>query len=179
MNTPYTLDSLTTLLSANDADVSLYGTGEAKTLAHLLKEVNGGEVALEISDGRLLRKAIVITVEVWFGQFRLTEDRQVFTDGRVRNRKLTALAEKATPGESYEDAARRGMTEELGFAEVLSLEFLEEKVSVKESPSYPGLASEYTVVCFKAEISSEQYRPEGYVENQPDKSTYFVWKNVK
>jgi hypothetical protein len=34
------------------------------------------------------------------------------------------------------------------------------------------------MVHYDAEISKEDFNAEGYVENQKDKSTYFVWKEA-
>lgn len=44
-----------------------------------------------------------------------------------------------------------------------------------DSISYSGLRSEKILYAFEAIFSDEQYNPEGYIEVQPDKTTYFGW----
>lgn len=46
----------------------------------------------------------------------------------------------------------------------------------RESSSFPGLISRYSVSCFEVYLTSEQFNPEGYVEEQEDKTTFFVWE---
>ena len=73
----------------------------------------------------------------------------------------------------------RGIQEELGISGEVALTQIgtdEEKVT---SFSYPGLESQYVRHKFLAILNDNQFKPEGYVENQPDKSTFFVWEEVK
>ena len=49
----------------------------------------------------------------------------------------------------------------------------------KVSPSYPGLATEYLRHEMKTNLSAAAFKPEGYIEHQADKSTYFVWRELK
>ena len=175
------IQSLITLLSENNVDPSPFGQGEAKTLAHLLKEVEEGETVFEVEGGVLRRVISLVSIQIQSPfEETLVEDRQVFVDGRVRERGLTALAEKFKPGEDPLKAARRALQEELGLsAEIAeSLAFLEggTEEKVKTSPSYPGLISVYRVTNLSVELPVVAYDPNGYIERQPDKSTYFLWK---
>jgi hypothetical protein len=45
----------------------------------------------------------------------------------------------------------------------------------KESPSYPGIQNENTILSAIVTLSDEQYNPEGYIESQSKKNTYFKW----
>jgi len=46
------------------------------------------------------------------------------------------------------------------------------------SQSYPGLKSKYKGHVFNCTLIDSQYKPEGYVEVQKDKSTYFIWEKM-
>ena len=175
------MNSLISLLSEHGIDTSLFGQGQAKTLSHLLKEVEEGEAVFEVESGVLRRVISLVSIQIQspYGE-QLVEDRQVFKDGRVRERGLTALAEKFKPGEDRIVAARRALQEELGVSAEIAdtLVFLEggTEEKVKTSPSYPGLISVYRVTNLSVELPAAAYDPSGYIEKQSDKSTYFLWK---
>ena len=175
------IKSLVSLLNENNVNPNLFGKGEAKTLAHLLKEVEEGETVFEVEGGVLRRVISLVFIEIQspYGE-KLVEDRQVFVDGRVRERGLTALAEKFKPGEDPFAAAKRALQEELGVSAEIAdtLTFLEggNSEKVKTSPSYPGLVSVYRVTNLSVQLPVAAYDPTGYVERQPDKSTYFSWQ---
>ncbi len=163
-------------------DLSLWGQGEAKTVENLSSEINDGEVELvSTPNGKLTRKVAVANIDVTYinsaGQhYRLIERRQVLTDGRERMRTLeTSVAEKLKAGEDVLSAAKRGVEEELGISNAI-LESRGTEQKLLDSPSYPGLISQYEVHKFSTSLSNEQYKPEGYVEKQADKSTYFEWE---
>src|SRR3989338_6776847 len=90
-NHTMTKAELVGILLAGGINVSLYGLGKAKTLDHLLREVESGEAELRKDEtGRLPRVPRVAKGEVLYrtpaGGLRLCEDRQVFTDCRERRR---------------------------------------------------------------------------------------------
>lgn len=166
-------------------DVSAWGTGQAKTLAHLLKEIESGETILVVGEsGELLRKVVVGGADIYYQsptgeKYRLKEDRQVFNDGRTRRRDLgQAVSEKMKPGEEPQAAMIRGI-QELGISGDIALVVDGVDEQKIDSPSYPGLKSQYIRHKFRATLSDDQFKPEGYVEKQADKSTYFVWEKVK
>lgn len=43
------------------------------------------------------------------------------------------------------------------------------------SLSYPGLTSKYKGHQFTCYLTEQQFNPEGYIEKQEDKSTFFTW----
>jgi len=158
-----------------------WGTGKAKSLAHLIKEIVSGETMLLDRDGALVRQVSVAQADITFrgpeGLLKLVELRQVFTDGRVRERNNAfSLAEKMEPGEDPAQAIERGIREELGVEGDLPIQFVGEECEGMFSPSYPGLFSEYRFFRYTVEFWADQYRPEGYIETQPDKTTYFGWQ---
>ncbi|MBP9749579.1 MAG: hypothetical protein KBD21_02520 [Candidatus Pacebacteria bacterium] len=175
--------STESLLRTNSIPLNLWGQGSAKTLDHLKKEVAEGETVLVEEEGKLLRLTtvlyIIVECEVGAEWFRLREDRQEFVDGRVRRRAYMwgSLAEKMKAGECpTEGAVLRALSEEIGVSSVKSAHLLQIEVSEEESPSYPGLQARFTNHKWVVEMCPADFHPDGYVEVQPDKSTYFVWE---
>lgn len=160
-----------------------WGQGKAKTLEHLNKEINDGETILREEDGKLYRELFVTAATIRYREngktYQLVEEKQVFTDGRTRERKLAnSLSEKIKPDEDPDTAIIRGIEEELGIQGHLNAVPRENNQSVEESPSFPGLLTRYNVNVYDVDISSDQYNPDGFQEEQTDKTTYFVWKEV-
>lgn len=179
------LHCLEELLNSYEIDTSNWGTGNAKTIEHLLSEMINNEATLVISeDGKLLKKTEVARASVYYNNidngklYRLVEDRQIFKDGRERRRnsKSRAVFEKMQPNEIPEQAMLRGIREELGVLGDITLTYIKTGEYYGDSISYPGLQSEKILYTFEAIFSKEQFNPDGYIEVQPDKTTYFVWK---
>lgn len=108
----------------------------------------------------------------------LKEDYQKFKDGRVRKRKMDAsVAEKLDKNDrNLISAVIRGIKEEL------DVDISESQISnngknrkIMDSMSYPGLNSIIDLFKYTVILNDSQYNPDGYVENQEDKSTYFKW----
>lgn len=164
-----------------------WGTGAAKTLDHLVKEVLKGESILEENEkGELVRKLAVLWVNVFHktpnGEtYRLKEEKQIFKDGRERRRELEgSIAEKLQAGEQPDDSSiTRALKEELDINSTVSSEAKGEDVTKSDSPSFPGLGMEMKNHHFDVEIDDKEFKPGGYTENQPDKDTYFVWEKVE
>lgn len=185
--TEATEEIIAALLSQHEIDLSQYGQGSAKSLASLVKEVNEGEAALTTNDrGELIRCISVAKANITYRMpdgrvLRLKEDRQEFTDGRVRQRDTAlgdgAISEKMHAGEDPTGAIVRAIRDEelkidTGFTVSDQPHISTEEV---ESPSFPGLMTQYTIFRFGVALSDEAFRPEGYTETQPDKTTYWVW----
>lgn len=167
-------------------DTSKWGTGQTKTLAHLQKEIESGETVLVVKEnGKILRRVVVGGADIHYispdgKKYRLKEEKQVFRDGRERRRDLgNAVSEKMKPDENPKEAMARGIAEELGIEGGVSLTETGTDEHFIESPSYPGLQSQYVTYKFQVTLNDQQFNPDGYVENQSDKSTYFVWEEVK
>ena len=175
-------EELVAMLTENGIDAELYGTGVAKTIDHLLREINCGETTLDVANSKLVRRVRVMQIEVYSETddghsiriWKLRETKQVFKDGRVRVRKLGfSVAEKMLPNEEPKDAVLRALKEELGVTEIISLRPITTEIpEVKESSSYPGLYTHFerynTSVLIK-------HNNDGFIEEQPDKTTYFEW----
>lgn len=175
-------DSLQTFLEAHNISLQKWGMGEAKTLDHLLAEINTGEVIITVKDCRVIRTISTAAVNVYYAEetrrLLLVEDRQVFSDGRIRRRNLsTSLGEKVKSGETPEVTAQRAVEEELGVRE--NLTFIPKPVIEKPSlpsESFPGLSVVNVLYRFDVFLPAQFYKPEGYIEHQADKTTYFIWK---
>jgi hypothetical protein len=160
---------------ADVLDLSLFGVGAAKTFAELEAEIQSGECEICWEDDRPIRLIQIVNVHVrsHTGQ-RLLEDRQEFTDGRVRRRGLVGLAEKLQIGETPAAAAKRALAEELGIEAALEIVPIAEETGERFSDSYPGLLNRHHTHIFQVTLPENLYRS-FYVEVQPTKKTFFVW----
>ncbi|HJZ04801.1 hypothetical protein A2634_00945 [Candidatus Amesbacteria bacterium RIFCSPHIGHO2_01_FULL_48_32] len=177
------LNELKEFLNSRKIPYEEWGTGESKTLAHLLTEIRSGEVKIEDSGKKVLRSVKGVGINVFFSQgqgvLKLVEEKQVFSDGRERRRSLsTSIGEKMRPGELPDEAAIRTLKEELG---IIGVALFNTGVEDREqilSTSYPGLWSKYKVYIYETRLSPYHFRPEGYVEVQDDKTSYFIWQPI-
>lgn len=179
-----TKNRITDLLRESHIPFEKWGTGMAKTIDHLVNEVRSGEATLEPNGNTLVRKLNVATVNVFHvtesATLKLYEEKQVFADARERRRELpSSLSERLGPAENPFHAARRAFWEELAIIEDIDVN-LKGFNFVKEesSPSFPGLPTWYALWHFNARIPRHLYLPEGYIERQEDKSSYFVWRDI-
>jgi hypothetical protein len=164
------------ILGIQKIDWQKWGTGDSKTVDHLLNEINTGESILN----GIIRFEKGVNIDVYYRQketiWKLIEEKQVFTDGRVKRRNLsTSIGEKMKPGESPLETAARGMREELGIIGVAFASLRFEDQPLVPSTSFPGLFTKRNVFFFETTLSAEQYNPEGYREIQADKTNYFIW----
>jgi hypothetical protein len=167
------------LLAAYSIPVSQWGTGVAKALDDLYNELRLGESQLVEQDGALVRLISGVSVRIYSQvegkRMLLKEDRQVFSDGRVRRREITGLGEKMGEGELSLAAARRVFTEELGIHELVPLvQIGEERRGPMTSNSFPGLLTKYETFLYESDMPAHLYREE-YQEIQPTKTSYFRW----
>lgn len=167
-------------------DKSLYGRGNAKSWNSLIREIETGECSIHWIGGKPVRRVVMICIQVQgdaqseFSNMRLFEAYQEFTDGRRRERGLWGVSEKMIPGEEPSFAAKRALKEELGFSEkeIQEVLFVHDPTIYregKESPSYPGLFSQFTRYQATAHLPQHLYK-ESYIEVQADKRTVFVWR---
>lgn len=162
--------------------ISSWGTGKSKELRDLYEELVNDECKL-IESGESLHRIIeFVGVEVFYkddegGIYHLVEDRQEFSDGRVRKRKmLSSVSEKMKFGESPSVAGVRGIKEELNI--VVSASQLSNHRDIQfngSSMSYPGLIAKYKGHQFTCYLNKEQFNADGYVEVQKRKKTFFKW----
>ena len=166
-------------------DFSKWGVGETKTLKHLQCEIDKKESTLvEDKRGNLLRKVMIVDAAIYHikdngRKYYLIEKKQVFADGRERQRDHGySVAEKAFVGEDPLVAIIRGIREELsicGPINPVKIWEVERKLFPK---SYPGLLTHYVGYGFEVFLNEKQFNPNGYIEGQEDKKTYFVWEEL-
>jgi hypothetical protein len=180
------LNALRQQLESAGIDLSEWGEGQTKTLTHLQREIENGETVLITSEkGELLRRVVVSSADIFYfspagKKYRLKEDKQVFKDGRERKRDLKqAVSEKVKLNEDPKNTIIRGMREELGIEGEISLTETGIDEQLLSSFSYPGLQSQYIRHKFETILTDQQFKFDGYIEKQEDKSTYFVWEEVK
>lgn len=173
-----TIEDLTKVLRENNIPIDTWGKGNAKTIKALLNEIVKKDCFIEGGTRYIEFAGIQIFYKTSDGKIlKLKEDRQEFKDGRTRRRIMTAsVGEKMLIGEDERLAAVRGIKEELGVDIDASQLSNETPIDYKDqSQSYPGLDTKYKGYGFDCYFNDEQFNPEGYVENQEDKDTYFVW----
>jgi len=167
-------------------EIHRWGTNNAKTIQHLIKEINEEETILcENDDGLLIRQINVVSAKIYFEtnegiKYILSEDRQVFTDGRIRTRQNdSSVSEKMKPNENPEYAIKRGIQEELNIQGDIVIIPYEKTTSTNYSDSYPTLLTQYTMHRFIVHLNETQFNINGYFEAQQDKTTYFIWIKVE
>jgi hypothetical protein len=171
------------LLNAG-VNIDSWGKGEAKSLGDLQKEIDEGESVLINEDEKLLRKVTVCTANVYYlspdhKKYRLKEGRQVFKDGRERRRALPqGVSGKMKAYEDPRNAMAREIKEELGLEGEVSLVDIGSDIKTINSPSYPGLQSQYLHYYFDSILTDQQFKFEGYIEEQDGLMTYFNWEEV-
>ena len=180
-----TIEALITQLKSNGIDLTKWGKGEAKTVEDLFREIESGETELTRDvKGKLIRKILGVGADVYYTNgektFRLKEQKQVFADGRERKRDFgRAVSGKIKFGETARDAIIREIEEELGIKNNYPMEELETLIDTQPSQSYPGLSSFFMVDVFKINLTRNQFKPEGYVEEENGLTTYFIWEEIK
>lgn len=173
---------LESFLDSNNVDFKKWGVGESKTLDHLLSEINSGESELQVDAGRIIRKVRGAAINVYYKNkdkvlLKLIEDRQIFNDGRERRRNIdTSIGEKMHPDEVPLETAVRAMNEELDITDVILSPIGVNKRNLTLSNSFPGLWTKNTIYLFETFLNDNQFKYEGYIEKQNDKTSYFIWK---
>ena len=181
-----TEDAVKEVLRQFGIPVDRWGKGSAKTVASLLNEIKVGETTLTEDGRELLRRtgfvALTVTYQGENGEQELYEKEQVFRDGRRRARSMDwSASEKLLREENPEAAVNRLLDEELSeiAAGIEKIKSTGETQEIKESPSYPGLKTEFTRYNFNGELGDSLFRPEGYILQEPDKTTHFAWRAKK
>ncbi len=180
-----TTDSLQEILEKNNIDTSFFGKNDAKRVEDLFNEIKNRESELVKEGDSIFRKINALSISVNYSKnqrkFVLVEDKQVFSDGRERQRSpMSSLSEKLKNGENIDEEINRALFEELGIKNKYDGIFLGEVKEEKESGSYPGLLTQYSFLKYQIFLEDEDFKEEGYIENEPSTglTTYFVWKEM-
>lgn len=177
------VNKLTQELTQSGIDIATWGQGEAKNVRNLAIEILQGEAVVQ--NGTRIVSVVDASIKYVdnFGRaYELRQEKQVFSDGRIRFRdhlEGISISEKIAWEESPLEALSRGMFEEFGiknYSLVSQNPIFSEQIQL--SQSYPGLISKYNLYFFEVLFSDDVFNPDGYVEVQPDKTTYFIWKEL-
>lgn len=176
-------DTLMEKLITGNISVEDYGVGNAKTVSHLLSEINEGEATVTIDEANnIYREVSVLWADVLCvcsdGRvYILKEDRQEFKDGRVKRRNLdSSIGEKLKPSEAPNDAVSRALREELSVEEIDRVYDVGYNERTFIPDTFPGIESTYKMHKYVTVIPEKEFKPEGYVEYQNDKTNYYVWE---
>ena len=181
----FTID-LKQLLEASGVDIGAWGKNATRNVIDLALEINARESKLSYGkDGRLQREIKFVAVEVVYKdpetglEYRLVEDRQEFKDGTVRKRDIAfSLAEKLKlTGKGMMTGVKKACVEELSIFDIQNSQITlgDTNISTGVSRGYPGLRTRYVAHPARVNLTREQFKPNGYTEEQPDKTTYFRW----
>jgi hypothetical protein len=175
------IDELSVWLTAKGINVSRWGAGGRKSVANLWDEIVNGETYIQ--DDPPLRMVNVTQVIVRKGNRFLREVEQEFGDGTCRPRN-NPPSEKMMHDESCTEAALRCLEEELGINKH-NVTFVtagcRQEQKVLESPSYPGLLSQYTFYIVEADVKglpdTDFWRDNSaFGQGDPIKRQHWVWR---
>lgn len=176
------LDDLKRWLTSQGIDISYWGEKSAKSVEDLWIELADGETYLQ--NNPPLRAISVAQVIIRRGDEVLIEAEQEFKDKRRRCRDIPP-SEKIKQGENYLDAIFRCLREELHIdldhVEILPSTYHQE-FSVRTSPSYPGLRTQYNFHIIEARVGelpgTDFWTTETANNGQdPIKRHHWVWRD--
>ncbi len=170
-------------LNEHEIDTSFWGVGVAKSVEDLWAEITSGESVLLAAPP--LRVVQVVNVIIRNGNKMLIEGEQQFRGNQNRYRGIP-LSEKMKPGETPVGAALRGIEEELRVKRERVTIFdssSEPQTTLRESPSFPGLRSQYNVHTVEVQIENlpdQTFWTDELPENSSDpvKRHQWQWKVV-
>lgn len=140
-------------LRVKKIDLSKWGRDGAKRAVDLWEELVSGDCFLQ--DNPPLRVVHFVQVIIERNGRRLIEAEQELGDGTRRQRRIPP-AEKMRPDEDVQAAALRGLQEELHItpdAATLFPQTYRQKQKQVDSPSYPGLLTQYTIHRIEAVVA--------------------------
>lgn len=132
-------------LLVRGVDADQWESGRHKSIDNLWAEIEAGESWIEQGNPPVRLLEVVHLIIRRNGR-RLVEARQEFASGSSRERGGPP-SEKLHPGESYLQAARRCLVEELGVdpgTATFHHSSYRQRIDQRDSPSYPGLPSRYS-----------------------------------
>ena len=148
------LQDLQTWLADKQIDSTLWGQLEGtKTIHHLWAEMVAGETVLQ--DNPPLRLVQAVEIIIYQGERILVEVAQEMEGGGMRPRHYPP-SEKIKRGETYQQAAIRGLQEELHVsptAVILHPETYRQHQQQIPSASYPGLDTRYHIHSITVEVA--------------------------
>jgi ADP-ribose pyrophosphatase YjhB (NUDIX family) len=173
------LQELHAWLEANGIDTTIWGQLEGtKTVLHLWDEIVAGETVLQ--DEPPLRIVNAVEIIIRQGNLILVEVAQEMVGGGTRPRHYPP-SEKIKRGETYQQAAIRGLFEELNIpatAITLQTETYQQRQRQIPSISYPGLNTLYQLHSLEAHVNglpSDNFTTNEAAGNSHDPVTRHHW----
>jgi hypothetical protein len=179
------MEALKNQLSSAGISTDTWGTGKSKSLKDLKKEIEEGKSTLIISgNGEILRKVKVAKIDLFFNgpkgkRFKLIEEKRLYSDGREKSRDTAhSVSKKIRKNQTPESAIKGAIQKKLGISGNINLTEIDMEEDTNLSPSYPDLRSVYIFYNFQADLSEDQYNPEGYTERHKENVTIYTWKEL-
>lgn len=175
------IEELKEWLSRFGVNTAVWGKEGHKSVNNLWQELQKQDAILQETPP--MRRVNVVQILVRRGNRLLLETVQELATGDKRYRNLPP-AEKIKSGETPLDAAARGLYEELGITRD-RIQFDPSSHStrtfISESPSYPGLLSQYTFHDIEATVeglSDEDFWHDNlsYQDGDPVKRHFWAWR---
>lgn len=179
------LKELNEKLNESWIDISDWGKGNHKDIKSLQQELQNWECSLEVLDWVLTRVVSLVWVDIFHTdkngvKYNLRETKQVFKNGTEESRNFEhSVGEKMEWNETPITAMRRWLRDVLDLKGFVDIKKWTQNRMSKLSTSYPGLTSQYVRYWFTAKLNNDQFKPEGYIEKQKDKTLYFEWNIVE
>jgi hypothetical protein len=156
-----------------------------EVLRRIALEIERGGAALRRNEeGMLVRESHLVRADVLYlsadnGLLRLVEKKQVFKDGFEHSRQLeTSISTVGRPYDDYGEFVMRVVRFGLGIEGALRIRALGSTAESLDSSDYPGLPSMQITHRYAVILSDRQFKPDGYVEDQDDMETHYVWEHV-
>ena len=182
MSTPIDLlsvDVLSVALTNFGVDISDWGTGNTRSVADFLKELQKQESHLRLYSEGLTRVVRVVKLLIFRpGNGYLVEAYQILPDGRRRDRQQIPSGKMAAH-ETVHRAVVREMDEELNLTHGVHYDFKLKRIYTEEasSKSYPNLRCLYELNECAIELHRDTQIPDGYeaVDKEDGKKLVFFW----
>ncbi len=183
---PKSVEELRTLLEQYGVDLGKWDAFSVELDKNLYNMLVSKEAGLIDLGGKLFLTMRVACVNVWYesegSKFVLYEEKIVMQgEGggkRVLDRKKGwGITEKVKFGEDPVEAAVRGVGEEIG-VKVLPKQLTNYRCEEKEleTRAFPTLYASYKFHIYDLVLSGKEVHPNGYIEVDGNKTSYFKWR---
>ena len=175
----FTEATLRNFLNSHGVDTKEWGTRAFKSVNKLLEGIEKGEMALrETKDGGVECIVNACSADVYFKDpegilWKLKEEKRII----INNKESVRV--KIREGENPKETIHREIQEELNIPESgYKIKFLRTGNHEGVSTNYPNLFSKFSQHYFEVFLKKDYFKKDGYVEEQPTCSIYFIWEKI-